>query len=600
MGNKLTAVPTTQPRNLERVVITGAHRENLDGLIPPHGGRLVNLLAGSERASELRDASRAWPSWDLTARQLCDLELLINGGFSPLTGFMTRADYESVCSRMRLTNGTLWPIPITLDVPHELAGNLGVGATLALRDPEGVLLAALHAEDVWQPDLMAEAETVYGTTDRRHPGIAYLLDRTNHWFVGGKLEGVQLPSHYDFRSLRLGPAELRHEFSRLGWQQVVAFHTRSLMHRAHLELTSRASKETGANLLLHPVVGITKPGEVEHYTRVRCYQALLPHYPPESTKVALLPLAMRMAGPKEAVWHALIRKNHGCTHFMIGPNHGEPGNNGRRFYDPHAAQDLLRKCQDELGMTMVPFEKMVYVEEIDRYLPENEVPEGLRPLRLSGKDLQKRLAEGTGIPQWFTYSEVARQLEASHPPRRFQGFSIFFTGLSGSGKSTTANILLVKLLELGTRPVTLLDGDHVRKHLSSELGFSRQHREINIRRIGFVAAEIAKNGGIAICAPIAPHDSVRKEVRAMVEAAGGFLLVYLATPLEVCEKRDRKGLYAKARAGLVKEFTGISDPYEPPRDADLVLDTTSITPEQAAQQILIRLVKEGYIDLKGD
>jgi sulfate adenylyltransferase len=570
-------------------------------LVAPHGGILTDLLVDAERAIELRAASSTWPSWDLTPRQLCDLELLLNGGFSPLQGFMTRADYESVCTSMRLADGTLWPIPITLDIPEEMTRGLGAGATLALRDPEGVMLAALHIEEVWQPNLLAEAEAVYGTTNREHPGVAHLLSRTHPYLVGGRLEGVQLPVHYDFRAFRLTPTELRANFLRLGWRRVVAFQTRNPMHRAHQELTLRAAKAVEANLLIHPVVGMTKPGDVDHYTRVRRYQAILSYYPKQTVSLALLPLAMRMAGPREAVWHAIIRKNYGCTHFIVGRDHAGPGNDssGTPFYDPYGAQKLLREHEEELGIRMVPFQAVVYVEDLDTYLPEDEVPEGVRVLNLSGTELRRRLAEGREIPRWFTFPEVAAELRQSYAPRHRQGFTVFFTGLSGAGKSTIANALLVKFLEMGGRPVTLLDGDIVRKHLSSELGFSKEHRDLNIRRIGFVASEITKNGGIAICAPIAPYDHVRKEVRAMIAPVGGFVLVHVATPLEVCEQRDRKGLYAKARAGLIQQFTGISDPYEAPSDAEVVLDTAELTPDEAAQEIILYLEREGYIGVNG-
>jgi sulfate adenylyltransferase len=570
-----------------------------DHLIAPHGGNLVNLLVDAECAAQLRAASRDWPSWDLTERQLCDLELLLTGGFSPLRGFLCRADYERVCAEMRLADGTLWPVPVVLDVPESLARTLGPGVHLALRDPEGVMLAALHVEEVWQPDREAEARLVYGTTSREHPGVRHLLEETHPWYVGGRVEGIQPPTHYDFRELRLAPAELRAEFARMGWRRVVAFQTRNPMHRAHQELTFRAAREAEANLLIHPAVGMTKPGDVDHYTRVRCYKAILPRYPQHTVKLALLPLAMRLAGPREAVWHAIIRKNHGCTHLIVGRDHAGPGadSRGRPFYDPYAAQELLRAHEAELGVAMVPFRQMVYVENRDAYVPEDEVPPGAQVRTLSGTELRHRLQEGREIPEWFTFPEVAEELRRRYPPRHRQGFTVFFSGLSGSGKSTVANVLLVKFLEIGGRPVTLLDGDVVRKHLSSELGFSKEHRDLNIRRIGFVAAEITKNGGIAICAPIAPYDAVRKEVRRMIEPHGGFVLVHVATPLEVCEARDRKGLYAKARAGLVPEFTGISDPYEPPDDADVVLDTTDCTPEEAAQQVLLHLERERYVGL---
>ena len=566
-------------------------------LIAPHGGELTAQIADPERAVELQALSRDWPSLDLTPRQLCDLELLLNGGFSPLRGFMTRVDYESVCSSMRLADGTLWPMPITLDVTEEFAGKLCPGDVVALRDPEGVMLAALHVDDVWRPDLRAEAAMVFGTDDPAHPGVDYLFNHSHDWYVGGRLEGVQLPSHYDFKSLRLTPSELRAAFAKLGWRRIVAFQTRNPIHRAHQELTLRAAKSVEANLLIHPSVGMTKPGDVDYYTRVRCYQLLLSKYPAGTVKLALLPLAMRIAGPREAVWHAIIRKNYGCTHMIVGRDHAGPGKraNGKPFYGPYDAQELLARYEHELGVSMVPFNMLVYVPDQDRYLQEDEVPAGTRTLSISGTELRARLNEGTDIPAWFTFPEVARELRRTFPPRTQQGFTIFFTGLSGAGKSTIANALRVKLLEHGGRPVTLLDGDIVRKHLSSELGFSKEHRDINIRRIGFVASEITKNGGIAICAPIAPYDAVRRQVRGMVESVGGFVLVYVSTDIEVCEQRDRKGLYSKARAGLVKEFTGVSDPYEAPQDADLVLDTAELKPDEAAQEIILHLQREGFI-----
>jgi sulfate adenylyltransferase len=587
---KTLQFPTPEPESSKK----GA----ADHLIEPHGGTLVNLIASPERGAELKAASRDWPSWDLSPRQFCDLELLLNGSFSPLTGFLGRADHDAVCADMRLADGTLWPIPITLDIPRELAGKLTAGkSVLALRDPEGVMLAALHVEEMWEPDLAASAQAVFGTTDEKHPGVAHLLKRTQPVAVAGHLEGVQLPVHYDFRALRLTPAELRAEFAREGWRRVVAFQTRNPMHRAHCELTLRAAKEAQANLLIHPTVGMTKPGDLDHYTRVRCYQAVLPRFPQHTAKLALLGLAMRMGGPREAVLHAIIRKNHGCTHFIVGRDHAGPGNDskGKPFYGPYDAQELLRSVEPELGVKMVPFKQLVYVEDMDTYFPVDEVPEGKRTLDISGTELRQRLAEGRDLPGWFTFPEVAVELRRTHPPRHQQGFTVFLTGLSGAGKSTIASVLLVKFMEAGGRPVTLLDGDMVRKNLSSELNFSKEHRDINIRRIGYVASEITKNGGIAICAPIAPYDSVRKEVRGTIEPGGGFVLVHVATPIATCEERDRKGLYAKARAGILKEFTGISDPYEVPADADLVIDTAVLSQEEAAQEIILFLERQGYI-----
>ncbi len=568
-----------------------------DHLIEPHGGELVDLIVDSDRAAELHEASRDWPSVDLNPRQLCDLELLANGAFSPLRGFLGRADYDRVCSEMRLVDGTLWPIPITLDVPRETADELEPGTVVALRDPEGVMLAALTVTELWEPDKEAEAERVYGTTNPEHPGVAYLYDVAGPVYVGGRVEAVQLPVHYDFPELRKTPAEVRAEFIRKGWTRVVAFQTRNPMHRAHVELTMRAAKDQQANLLIHPVVGLTKPGDVDHYTRVRAYQAVMERYPQMTATLALLNLAMRMAGPREALWHAIIRKNHGATHFIVGRDHAGPGadSDGNPFYGPYDAQELYEAHEDELGVKMVDFKLMVYDPEDDRYLPVDEVPEGRKTLSISGTELRERLADGREIPEWFSYPEVVAELRRTHPPRARQGFTVFFTGLSGAGKSTIANALMVKLLQMGGRPVTLLDGDIVRKNLSSELGFSKEHRDINILRIGFVASEITKNGGVAICAPIAPYDGTRQKVRRMIEPVGGFVLVHVATPLEVCEQRDRKGLYAKARAGIIKEFTGISDPYEEPADAEVTIDTTDTSPDEAANRIILYLERLGYI-----
>ncbi len=567
----------------------------------PHGGTLVDLTVSEQRAAELKAHSRDWPSWDLTPRQLCDLELLCNGGFSPLTGFMRKADYESVCDKMRLAsgtaNGTLWTMPITLDVTKEFAEKLKSGDTVALRDAEGVMLATIRVDDIWVPDRQSEAERVFGTASTEHPAVNYLMNQSKPVYLGGQVECLQLPVHYDYKSLRLTPAQLRDEFGRRGWRKVVAFQTRNPMHRAHHELTLRAAKEEEANLLVHPVVGMTKPGDVDHYTRVRCYQALMPHYPMNTAMLSLLPLAMRMGGPREAIWHAIIRKNHGCTHLVVGRDHAGPGKDksGKPFYGPYDAQELFKKHEEELGMKMVDFKQMVYIPDEDKYYPVDEVPQGKKTLDISGTELRDRLARGTEIPNWFSYAEVVKELRRSHPARARQGFTVFFTGLSGSGKSTIANVLLSKLLELGGRPITLLDGDLVRKNLSSELGFSKEHRDINIRRIGYVAAEITKHRGICLCAPIAPYDNIRKEVRAMIAPHGGFILVHVDTSVEECEKRDRKGLYAKARAGIIKEFTGISDPYDIPTDAEVVIDTLALTAEEAAQEIFLRLEKEGYI-----
>lgn len=568
-------------------------------LIAPHGGELVDLVVDAARGAELREASRTWPSWDLSERQQCDLELLSNGSFSPLTGFLGQADYTAVRDDLRLADGTLWPMPITLDVTEDFATQLSTGDVVALRDAEGVMLAALTVGDIWRPDLNDEAQKVFGTTDVTHPAVAHLLQRTNPVYIGGRIEALQLPQHYDFADLRRTPAQVRALIAAHGWERVVAFQTRNPMHRAHVEITRRAAEEVGGGLLVHPVVGLTKPGDIDHYTRVRVYRTLIDRYPDGSAELSLLNLAMRMGGPREAVWHAIIRKNHGVTHFIVGRDHAGPGNDakGEPFYGPYDAQELLAAHAEEIGVGMVPFRMMVYIAEQDRYVPDDEIPEGSTVLSISGTQQRELLARGEEIPEWFTYPEVVAELRRTSPPRSGQGFTVFFTGLSGSGKSTIANVLLVKLLERGGRNVTLLDGDLVRKNLSSELGFSKEHRDINIRRIGWVAAEIAKNGGIAVCAPIAPYDETRKAVRDMVESAGGgFALVHVATSLEVCESRDRKGLYAKARAGELKEFTGISDPYEEPEDAEIVIDTGVLSAEESADAVLAWFETQGYFN----
>jgi len=569
----------------------------VSSLTNPHGGRLVNLLLPPDEAHELKRASINFPSVILNDRQLCDLELLLNGGFSPLTGFMGREDYDSVVSRMRLVDGTLWPIPVALDVTEPLAETISEGAQMVLRDKEGFPLAVLTVTDIWRPDLQAEAEQVFGSTDLLHPAAFYLLDTSNPVYLGGTLQGITLPMHYDYQLLRHTPAEVRDRFTRHGWDRVVAFQTRNPLHRAHLELTHRAAAEVKANLLLHPVVGLTKPGDVDHYTRVRCYKHIIEHYPAGITMLSLLPLAMRMGGPREALWHAIIRKNYGCSFFIVGRDHAGPGkdSNGQPFYGPYDAQDLLREHEVELGLKMVPFKMMVYVEDRAEFQPEDEVPKGVRILNISGTELRRRLDKGLEIPDWFSFPEVVVELRHARPPLSERGFTVFFTGLSGAGKSTLANGLLVKLLEDGRRPVTLLDGDIVRTNLSSELGFSKEHRSLNVRRIGFVASEITKNGGVAICAPIAPYEVDRRFNRELISRIGGYIEVHVSTPLEVCERRDVKGLYALARAGKVKHFTGIDDPYEAPENAEIVVDSSSEDPETLAQSILLGIEKLGYL-----
>jgi sulfate adenylyltransferase len=564
-----------------------------------HLAPVPELYVSYESAQKLKAEAGDLPSWDLTARQTCDLELLMNGGFAPLKGFLGQDDYDSVVDNMRLADGTLWPMPVTLDVSEEFAASVEPGQDIALRDAEGVILAILSVSDKFVPDKAREAQMVFGADDIAHPAVNYLHHQAGPVYLGGAVTGIQQPVHYDFRARRDTPNELRAYFRKLGWRRIVAFQTRNPLHRAHQELTFRAAKEAQANLLIHPVVGMTKPGDVDHFTRVRCYEAVLDQYPGATTTMSLLNLAMRMAGPREAVWHGLIRKNHGCTHMIVGRDHAGPGKNsaGEEFYGPYDAQELFRQHQEEIGIQMVDFKHMVYVQERAQYEPADEIADkdDVTILNISGTELRRRLREGLEIPDWFSFPEVVAELRRTSPPRAKQGFTVFLTGLSGSGKSTIANAMMVKLMEMGGRPVTLLDGDVVRKHLSSELGFSKEHRDINIRRIGYVASEITKNGGIAICAPIAPYTATRRAVREMIEAYGAFVEVHVATSLEECERRDRKGLYKMAREGKIKEFTGISDPYEEPTNAELVVDTEGMDVDYCAQQVLLKLESMGLI-----
>lgn len=566
-------------------------------LIEAHGGELVNLLPTEEEKEQRQQLANGMPDWDLTDRQICDMELLLNGAFSPLKGFMNRADYTAVLKDMRLADGTLWPMPITLDVDEKTMQAAKEAGHLTLRDLEGVVLAVLKVEDAWKVDKAAEAEAVFGSTDEKHPAVNYLMNHAGDYYLGGELLGLQLPTHYDYNQHRHTPAEIRKKFQKLGWSRVVAFQTRNPMHRAHQELTFRAAQRVEANLLIHPVVGLTKPGDIDHFTRVRCYEQVMDRYPERTTALSLLPLAMRMGGPREALWHAIIRKNYGCTHIIIGRDHAGPGDdaNGEPFYGPYDAQDLLKQHEKELGIAMVEFEMMVYSQDKAQYIPVSEIAENENILNISGTELRRRLQLGLDIPEWFSYPEVVAELRKSYPPRNKQGFTVFFTGLSGSGKSTIANALRVKLMEMINRPVTLLDGDVVRKHLSSELGFSKEHRNINVQRIGYVASEITKNGGVAICAPIAPYEKMREQVRGMIEPLGGFVEIHVSTPLEECEKRDRKGLYALARKGVIKEFTGISDPYEAPKNPEMDINTLDFTPDQATQRIVLKLEAMGLI-----
>ena len=556
-----------------------------------------SLLVHFQRAEPLRQEAVTLPSLNLKTRQLCDLELLLTRAFYPLKGFMGQADYESVLENMRLSTGKLWPMPICLDVGPELGEKLRPGERLALRDKEGFLLAVLTVSDVWPPDLRREALAVYGTDDPdAHPSVRFLLSKVGKCYVGGTLEGLSLPLHFDFQELRLAPSELHRRFTQNGWRRVIGFQSGEHLHCAHKEMISRAAREAGASILLQPAVGVRHNGDLDQYALIRAYQAFVRQFPRNTICLGLLPLYQRKAGPREALLQALVWRNYGCTHFLVAGDHADPFcEEGRLFYPQEAAQGLIREHEAETGIAMVPMRGMVYVEERGEYLPEDEVGPDMNVRSISSMELKRRLEHGLDIPDWFSFPEVVEELRRAHPPRSKQGFTVFLTGLSGAGKSTVAKVLLARFLEMRDRPVTLLDGDIVRRNLSSELSFSKEHRELNVRRIGFVAGEITKNGGIAICAPIAPYPEARGHNRELISAYGGFVEVYMNTPLSVCEQRDRKGLYAKARAGLIKGVTGIDDPYIPPVNPEVTIDTTQMTPQEAAQMILLYLEEQGYL-----
>ncbi|KAI9857720.1 MAG: Sulfate adenylyltransferase [Trichoglossum hirsutum] len=567
----------------------------------PHGGVLKDLLARDTlRHEQLATEAEKLPAIVLTERQLCDLELILSGGFSPLEGFMSEKDYDGVVTDLRLADGNLFSIPITLDVSQGQVDLLGIkpGARIALRDfRDDRHLAIISVEDVYKPDKQKEANEVFGGDDE-HPAIKYLFNIAKEFYVGGKVEAINKLNHYDYIELRYTPAELRTHFDKLGWSRVVAFQTRNPMHRAHRELTVRAARARQANVLIHPVVGLTKPGDIDHFTRVRVYTALLPRYPNGMAVLGLLPLAMRMGGPREAIWHAIIRKNHGATHFIVGRDHAGPGKNskGVDFYGPYDAQHAVEKYRDELGIEVVPFQQMTYLPDTDEYRPKDEVHAGIKTLDISGTELRRRLRTGGEIPEWFSYPEVVSVLRESHPPRFKQGFTVFLTGYTNSGKDAIARALQVTLNQQGGRSVSLLLGETVRAELSSELGFSREDRHRNIQRIAFVAAELTRAGAAVIAAPIAPFEHSRQTARETISQYGSFYLVHVATPLAYCEATDRRGVYARARRGEIKGFTGVDDPYEDPPKADLVVDFEQQSVRNIVHQIVLLLESEGLLD----
>lgn len=537
--------------------------------------------------------------WIVTSRQRCDLEMLLIEGFNPLTGFLTQADYESVLTANCLESGVIWPMPITLDVSKDFAMKIDPGSEIILCDFDNSPLARMTVTDKWQPDKNIEAQAVFGTEDIKHPGVNDLFNNTGEWYLGGDVELLRHPQHYDFPELRHTPQSLKQQFSQLGCQNIVGFQTRNPIHRAHMELTLRAAEEINGHVLIHPVVGSTKPGDIDYYTRVRCYQKIMHYYPSQKAILSLLPLAMRMGGPKEALWHAIIRKNFGCTHFIVGRDHAGPGNDskGKPFYDAYAAQEMVKHYENEIGIKVVPFQEMVYVKERKQYCLIDELKPQETALAISGTELRNALLNDSPIPEWFSFPEIITELRQAYPPKHKQGFTLFFTGLSGAGKSTIAQALIAKLMSHGKRNITLLDGDIVRRVLASDLGFSKADRDLNIQRIGFVAAEVTKAGGIALCAAIAPYADARKQNRQLISQHGGYIEIYISTSLSVCEDRDTKGLYKKARDGQLQGLTGVNDPYDIPYDADITIDTSVLTLEESVNFITDFLVGAGYLKL---
>ena len=560
-------------------------------MIEPHGNLLVSFPFSEDELQEYSELSNNISSLTLSLKQQCDLEMISNGAFSPLVTFNNQKDYEEILNNNNLLNGTIWPIPIVLDVPDNFLKVLDKNEYISLRNSEGLLLAILKTQELWSPNKQDEAYSVFGTIDPNHPGVNYLFNHTNNNYISGKLMPIDSNKYFDFTHLRKTPQEVRDLFQLNNWNDVIAFQTRNPMHRAHFELTRLAMEEHNAKLLIHPVIGISKPGDIDHFTRVKCYQHIIKHYPKNSVELSLINLAMRMAGPKEALWHAIIRKNYGCNHIIVGRDHAGPGLDaeGKLYYQPYDAQELISQYQEELEIKMVPFQEMVFAKNKKTYLSLDKIKENEQIERLSGTEFKKLLKERTEIPNWYSFPEVIHELRRRYPTLQNQGLTVFFTGLSGAGKSTLANALMYKLMEMEDRPITLLDGDVVRQHLSSELGFSKEDRDIHVKRIGYVASEITKHGGVAICAPIAPYSNTRRIVRNMIDQVGSFVEIHVSTPLSVCEERDVKGLYKRARAGKILEFTGISDPYEEPVNPEIIIDTSKASVEESSEIILDNL-----------
>ena len=564
-----------------------------------NGDHSESLLVHFRRIEGLKQEALSYPAISLNNRQLIDLELLLNRAYYPLCGYLTQAEYESVVATMRLPDNNLWPLPIYLDLDEETVKKITPGQNVALNDPEGFMLAVLTVSDIWQPDKKKEALKIYGTDNPKlHPGVKHLYDNKGDWYLGGQLEGISLPIHYDFKEHRLTPAQAHRIFADNGWRRILGVQSTGYMHQAEKEMILTAAREAGTSIFLQPEVAALLPGDRESYCQIRCTKAIAATFPKNMLKFGVLTETSYQAGPRGALQQALIKRNFGCTHFLVGDNHDDPfvlNPDQENFYPTHKAQELVTEFANETGIEMIPAKPMVYVEEKAQYVPQEEIGPKATIKTITNTELRRRLEFGLEIPEWFTLPEVVAEMRYAYPPRSQQGFTIFITGLSGAGKSTLARALLVKMMEMRTRPVTLLDGDIVRRNLSSELGFSQEHRQLNVTRIGFVASEITKNGGIAICAPIAPYQESRQANRELISHYGGYIEIFMATPIATCEQRDRKGLYAKAKSGKIKGFTGVNDPYIEPTNPEITMDTTNTSPMEAAQEVLLYLEEQGYL-----
>ncbi len=568
----------------------------MNKITPPHGNQLIDLYMAPESIPEYRESSKDNIDLVLSKRQLCDTESLLNGAFSPLKGFLNKEDYASVVKDMTLSDGTLWPVPVVLDVSAEFAGKIEPGCEITLLDHENALVANMVIDDIWQPDKQLEAKLVFGTNNTNHPGVTQLLHHTEQFYLGGRLTGIEPPVHYDFIQHRYSPSRLRKEIQRRRWTKIIAFQTGNPLHQAQVELISAISKREEANVIINPALCEDDPETIDNFSKIRCCEEVMSYFPEQTTLLAVTTLATRYAGPREVLWHAIIKQNYGFTHMIAGAGHaGVKLSNGELAYAKDASWKLYQKHKNKLEIKIIQAPEMVYNSDKSMYMFVEDVKTGETVLRMDNKTFYTRLSDGLEIPSWFSFPEVIARITQAYPPKQKRGFTVFFTGLSGSGKSTLAKALTVKMQESGSRSVTLLDGDEVRQNLSSELGFSKAHRNLNIIRIGYVASEITKAGGIAICAPIAPYSDTRSTVGGMIRKYGGFIEIHVSTPLETCEARDRKGLYAKARQGIIKEFTGISDPYEEPIKPELRIDTTDISAPEAVNSIILKLEHLGYI-----